>query len=71
MTEVGKKFSQNLRSHAHVQMAYFKRFGKERPAFMMSVEERARSHDRTNAARKESTRRARAEEDDRPPGGAR
>ena len=54
-----------------IENLYFKRFGRERPAGVMSVEERARGQDMKKAARKEARRRARAEEDDRPPGGAR
>ncbi|MGH6635792.1 MAG: hypothetical protein ACRED0_06525 [Gammaproteobacteria bacterium] len=54
-----------------IEHLYFKRFGRERPAVVMSVEERARAQDAKKAARKEARRRARAEEDDRPPGGAR
>jgi len=54
-----------------IEDLYFKRFGRERPAGVMSVEDRARGQDMKKAARKEARRRARAEEDDRPPGGAR
>ena len=47
-----------------------KRFGRERPEFVLSVEERARSTDAKRAARREARRRAGAEGGDRPPGGA-
>ncbi len=42
-----------------IEHLYFKRFCRERPAVVVSVEERARAHDRTKAAWKEATRRAR------------
>ncbi len=54
-----------------IEHSYFKRFGRERPAGVMSVEERARGQETKKAARKEARSRARAEEDDRPPGEAR
>ena len=54
-----------------IEHLYFKRFGRERPEVVMSVEERARAHDAKKAARKEARRRARAEAEDRPPGGGR
>jgi len=47
-----------------------KRFGRERPEFVLSVEERARSTDAKRAARREARRRAGTEGGDRPPGGA-
>ena len=47
-----------------------KRFGRERPEFVLSVEERARSTDAKRAARREARRRAGAEGGDRPPRGA-
>jgi hypothetical protein len=53
-----------------IEHLYFKRFDRERPAVVMSIEERARAQDAKKAARKEARRRARAEGDDRPEGGA-
>ena len=53
-----------------IEHLYFKRFGRERPEVVVSVEERARAQDAKKTARKEARRRARAEGDDRPPGGA-
>src|SRR6266446_10892066 len=46
-----------------IEHSYFKRFGRERPAGVMSVEERARGQETKKAARKEARRRARAEDD--------
>ena len=37
-----------------IEHLYLKRFGRERPAVVMSVEERARTQDAKKAARKES-----------------
>jgi len=53
-----------------IEHLYEKRFGRERPEVVMSVEERARAHDAKKAAREEARRRARALSDGRPPGGA-
>ena len=53
-----------------IEHLYLKRFGRERPEVVMSVEERAEARDAKRAARKEARRRARAEGDDRLPGGA-
>jgi len=53
-----------------IERIYFKRFGRERPEVVLSVEERARSTDAKRAARKEARRRARAEGNARPSGGA-
>lgn len=52
-----------------IEHLYEKRFGRERPEVVMSVEERVRAHDAKKAARKEARRRARALSDGRPPGG--
>src|SRR5213593_2991768 len=52
-----------------IEHLYFKRFGRELPALVMSVEERARARDAKKAARKEARRRAWVEGDDRPPRG--
>jgi hypothetical protein len=53
-----------------IEHLYLKRFGRERPEVVMSVEERAAAKDARRATRKEARRRARAEGDDRFPGGA-
>jgi hypothetical protein len=50
-----------------IEDLYFKRFGRERPEVVTSIEERARAQRAKQAARKEARRRARAEEGDRPP----
>src|SRR6266851_5908100 len=47
-----------------IEHLYFKRFGRERPAVVMSVEAGGPAQDTKKAARKEARRRARAEEDD-------
>ena len=52
-----------------IEHLYFRSFARERPEVVMSVEERARVQDAKKAARKEAKRRARAEGDDRSPGG--
>jgi hypothetical protein len=52
-----------------IERIYFKSFGRERPAIVMSIEERARAKDKKRAARKEARRRARVEGAGRPPGG--
>jgi hypothetical protein len=52
-----------------IAQVYVKRFGRERPEVVMSIEERARMQDAKKAARKEARRRARAKGGERPPGG--
>lgn len=52
-----------------IEHLYEKRFGRERPEVVMSVEERARARDAKKAARKEARRQA-ARRGDGPPGGA-
>ena len=52
-----------------IEHLYFKRFGRERPEVVMSIEERARMQDAKKSARNEARRRARAEGGERPPGG--
>lgn len=52
-----------------IEHLYVKRFGRERPEVVMSVEERARATEAKRAARKEAKRRARAEADGTPTGG--
>lgn len=42
-----------------IEHLYLERFGRERPALVMSVEERARAQDARKAARKQAKRRAR------------
>ncbi len=54
-----------------IEHLYFKRFGRERPEVVMSVEERARAQRAKKEARKEAKRRDRAEGGDRSPGEAR
>jgi hypothetical protein len=52
-----------------IEHVYFKRFGKERPEVVMSVEERARAQGAKREARKEAKRRTRAADGgDRAPG---
>jgi len=53
-----------------IEHLYVKRFGRERPEVVMSVEERARAKEAKRAARKEVKRRARAESHGTPAGGA-
>ena len=53
-----------------IEHLYLKRFGRERPEIVMSVEERAAAGDAKRAARKERRRHARAAGDDRLRGGA-
>lgn len=53
-----------------IEALYFKRFGKDRPDIVMSIEERARAQRAKKAARKEARRRAREEGGDRPAGGS-
>src|SRR3972149_4209309 len=45
-----------------IEHLHFKRFGRERPEFVVSVEERARAKEAKRAARKEARRRVRAQE---------
>ena len=45
-----------------IEHLYFKRFGRERPEFVVSVEERARAREAKRAARKGARRRVRAQE---------
>lgn len=52
-----------------IEHLYEKRFGRERPEVVMSVEQRARARDARKAARKEARRQA-ARRGDGPPGGA-
>ena len=52
-----------------IEHLYVKRFGRERPEVVMSVEERARAEEAKRAARKEAKRRARADADGTPTGG--
>jgi hypothetical protein len=52
-----------------IEHLYFKRFGRERPDVVMSIEERARAQCAKKAARKEARRRAREQGADPPPGG--
>ena len=47
-----------------IEHLYFKRFGRERPEVVMSVEERARAQRAKKEARKEARRRARATTDE-------
>ena len=51
-----------------IEHLYLKRFGRERPEIVMSVEEQARARDAKKAARKEARRKIRATGDERPPG---
>ena len=54
-----------------IEHLYFKRFGRERPEVVMSIEERARvqrAKKEARKVRKEANRRARAEGGNRPPG---
>ncbi|MGH2668630.1 MAG: hypothetical protein ACRDH5_05835 [bacterium] len=52
-----------------IEHLYEKRFGRERPEVVMSIEKRARARDAKKAARKEARRQA-ARRGDGPPGGA-
>jgi len=51
-----------------IEHVYVKRFGRERPEVVMSVEEWARAKEAKQAAPKEARRRARAEGHGTPPG---
>ncbi len=53
-----------------IEHLYDKRFGRERPEVVMSVEERARAKEAKRAARKEAKRRSRAEDQPTPSTGA-
>ena len=53
-----------------IEHLYLKKFGRERPEVVMSVEERARAQEAKRAARKEAKRRARGEGHGAPPGEA-
>jgi len=53
-----------------IEHLYFRRFGRERPEIVTSMEERARAQNAKEAARKETRREARAAADERPPGKA-
>jgi hypothetical protein len=50
-----------------IEHLYSKRFARDRPAVVISIEERARAQEAKRAARKEGKRRRRAEGDARPP----
>lgn len=50
-----------------IEHLYLKRFGRDRPAVVLSIEERARAKEAKGAARKEAKRCRRAEGDARPP----
>jgi hypothetical protein len=52
-----------------IEHLYFKKFGRERPEVVISVEEWVRAQRAKRAARKEAKRRARAAEGNRNPGG--
>lgn len=52
-----------------IEHLYVKRFGRERPDVVMSIEDRARAQHAKKAARKEAKRRAREEEGVPAPGG--
>jgi hypothetical protein len=53
-----------------IEHLYSKRFGRERPEIVTSIEERARAQNAKKAARKETRRQARAAGGERPPGEA-
>jgi len=53
-----------------IEHLYSKRFGRERPEMVTSIEERARAQNAKKAARKETRRQARAAGGERPPGEA-
>ena len=53
-----------------IERLYEKRFGRERPAVVLSIEDRARARDAKKAARKEAKRQARIEGSIHPPGEA-
>ncbi len=50
-----------------IEHLYFRRFGRERPEVVMSVEERARAQDAKKTERKEARHRARAAGEQPPP----
>jgi hypothetical protein len=51
-----------------IERLYLKTFGREQPALVLSIEERARVKGAKRAARKEARRRARAQGEGRPSG---
>lgn len=51
-----------------IERLYFKKFSKERPEFVVSIEELARTSEAKRAARKAARRRVRAQEAARPMG---
>lgn len=51
-----------------IEHLYYKRFGRERPEVVMSVEARARAQREKKDLRKEAKRRTRADASDRPTG---
>ena len=53
-----------------IEHLYFKRFGRERPEVVMSIEDGVRAQDAKKAARKEARRQARAAGDERSSGDA-
>ena len=53
-----------------IQHLYFRRFGKERPAVVLSIEELTREKERKKAVREEPRRRSRAETREEPREGA-
>ena len=53
-----------------IQHLYFKRFGRERPAVVLSIEELTRERERKKAVRKEARRQSRAETREEPREGA-
>lgn len=53
-----------------IERLHSKRFGRERPEIVTSIEERARAQNANKAARKEAQRQARAAGGERPPGEA-
>jgi hypothetical protein len=53
-----------------IEHLYLKRFGRERPEVVMSVEERVRAQRAKKEARKEAKRRVGAQGGERPPGEA-
>ena len=53
-----------------IEHLYSKRFGRERPEIVTSIEDRANAQNAKKVARKEARRRARAASDERPSGEA-
>ena len=60
----------NAQTAVDAKHLYFRRFGRERPEIVTSIEERARAQNAKKAARKETRRQARAAGGERPPGEA-